>query len=64
VLLRALAELPDKRSAAKQSTAILAEPEGESNKVVLTALTVRAVISWDEAAWPKGLSCPARLSRG
>jgi DNA-binding CsgD family transcriptional regulator/tetratricopeptide (TPR) repeat protein len=55
VHLRALAELPDKRSAAEQSRTILAGPEGETEEVVLAALAVQAAISWDEGRLAEGL---------
>lgn len=67
VLLRALAQLPDKRSAAGQSRTILAAPEGESDEVVLAALAVRAAISWDEGHLTAGMELSrqavARVSR-
>ena len=55
VLLRALAQLPDKRVAAGQSTTILAAPEGTSDEVVLAALAVRSSISWDDGHLAEGL---------
>jgi DNA-binding CsgD family transcriptional regulator len=55
LLLRALAALPDERSAAEQSAAILAEPEKETEELVLAALAVRAAISWDEGRLAEGL---------
>ncbi len=55
MLLQALSELPDKRSAARQSMAILAAPEGKSDVVMLAALAVRAAISWDEGRLAEGL---------
>ena len=46
--LRALAMLPDQREATSQALAILAKPERSGNDVVVAALSVRALVSWDE----------------
>jgi DNA-binding CsgD family transcriptional regulator/tetratricopeptide (TPR) repeat protein len=54
-LLQALSDLPDTRSAAEQSMAILAAPEGQGDVVILAALAVRAAISWDEGRLTEGL---------
>jgi ATP/maltotriose-dependent transcriptional regulator MalT len=62
VLLRALAQLPDKRSAADLSTLVLAAPEQASDEVVLAALAVRAAISWDDGHLAEGLEISRRAA--
>ena len=55
VLLRALAQLPDRRLAAGQATSILAAPQSVSDDVMLAALAVRAAITWDDGRLSDGL---------
>jgi len=62
VLLRALAQLPDKRSAVDQSASILASAQDASDHVVLAALAVRAAIRWDDGYLAEGLELSRRAA--
>lgn len=62
VLLRALAQLPDRRSAAEQSTSILISPQAPADDVLLAALAVRAAISWDDGLLAEGLELSRRAT--